>query len=148
MAHRYEVNSGPNCFLPGGFSCEESISAYYENEHGYHLMVTRMVDGKMSFTSDFPRETGEAYASLAEAKGSESYKGFVALVKRMNRYRREALAAFADPANARRKVNLEDVFAAMGEIAESIHADAEKARRHHPSAGKKMANRPRHAARK
>ena len=45
---------------------------------------------KMSFTSDFPRPTGEAYTSLEEAKDSESYKGFVALVKRMNKYRREA----------------------------------------------------------
>lgn len=123
MAHRYEVNSGASCFLPGGFSCEECISAYYENEHGYRLMVTRTADRKMSFTSDFPRETGEAYTSLAEAKGSESYKGFAALVRRMNRYRREALAAFADPANARCKVNLEDVFAAMGKISGRGSAD-------------------------
>ena len=122
MAHRYEVNSGGCCFLPGGFSCDESISAYYENDmHGYHLMITRTIDGKMSFTSDFPRETGEAYTSLKEAMGSESYKGFVALLKRMNKYRKDALVAFSDPSKARRKVELEDVFAAIGKVADKIN---------------------------
>ena len=111
LTHRYEVNSGSCCLFPSGFSFEERISAYYENEHGYWLMVTRTMDGKMSFTSDFPRDTGEAYTSLEEARGSESYRGFVALVRRMNKYRREAMSAFADPSKAKRKVDLEEVFA-------------------------------------
>jgi hypothetical protein len=68
----------------------------------------------MSFTSDFPRETGESYTSLNEAKGSESFKGFVALIRRMNKYRREALAAFANPSNARAKDDLTDIFKYIG----------------------------------
>ena len=119
MAYRYEVNSGACCFLPGGLSFDESISAYYENEHGYHLMVTRTMEGKMSFVSDFPRETGESYTSIDDAKGSESYKGFVALIRRMNKYRREALAAFANPSKARRKVDLSEVLARIGETLRS-----------------------------
>ena len=117
MMHRYEVNSGRYNILPSGFSIEESISAYYENDvHGYRLMVTRTMDGKMSFTSDFPREIGEAYTSLQEAKGSESYKGFVALVRRMNKYRREANAAFTNPVKAKRKVDLADVFTTIEKV--------------------------------
>ena len=114
IAHRYEVNTGSCCLFPSGFSFDESISAYYENDvHGYHLMVTRTMDGKMSFTSDFPRGTGEAYTSLGETKGSESYKRFVALVRRMNKYRREALAAFANPSKAKRKRDIAEVFATI-----------------------------------
>ena len=114
IAHRYEVNTGSCCLFSSGFSFDESISAYYENDvHGYRLMVTRTMDGKMSFTSDFPRETGEAYTSLGEAKDSESYKGFVALVRRMNKYRREALAAFANPSKAKRKRDIDEVFATI-----------------------------------
>ena len=113
IAHRYEVNTGSCCLFPSGFSFDESISAYYENDvHGYRLMVTRTMDG-MSFTSDFSRGTGEAYTSLEEAKGSESYKGFVALVRRMNKYRREALAAFANPSKAKRKRDIAEVFATI-----------------------------------
>ena len=119
MAYRYEVNSGACCILPSGLSFDESISAYYENEHGYHLMVTRTMDGKMSFTSDFPRDAGEAYDSLEAAKGSESYKGFVALLRRMNKYRREAEAAFANPSKAKRMVDLEDVFAKIGKFSQN-----------------------------
>lgn len=114
IAHRYEVNTGSCCLFPSGFSFDESISAYYENDvHGYRLMVTRTMDGKMSFTSDFSRETSEAYTSLEEAKDSESYKGFVALVRRMNKYRREALAAFANPSKAKRKRDITEVFATI-----------------------------------
>ena len=114
IAHRYEVNTGSCCLFSSGFSFDESICAYYENDmHGYRLMVTRTMDGKMSFTSDFPRETGEAYTSLEEAKGSESYKGFVALVRRMSKYRREALAAFANPYKAKRKRDIAEVFATL-----------------------------------
>ena len=121
IAHRYEVNTGSCCLFPSGFSFDESISAYYENDvHGYRLMVTRTMDGKMSFTSDFSRETREAYTSLEEAKDSESYKGFVALVRRMNKYRREALAAFANPSKAKRKVDFAEVFAKFGEIDETL----------------------------
>ena len=116
IVHRYEVNTGSCCLFPSGFSFDESINAYYENKHGYRLMVTRTMDGKMSFTSDFPRPTGEAYTSLEEAKDSESYKGFVALVKRMNKYRREARTAFADPAKAKKAKSLADVFEAIGEV--------------------------------
>jgi hypothetical protein len=123
MTYRYEVNSGACCLLPSGLSFDESINAYYENEHGYRLMVTRTMDGKMSFTSDFPRPVGESYTSLDEAKDSESYKGFVALVRRMNKYRREAMAAFANPSNAKRKVDLAEVFAKIGEIGESLQSD-------------------------
>ena len=115
IAHRYEMNSGSCCILPSGFSYEESICAYYENEHGYRLMITRTANGEMSFMSDFPREAGESYTSLQEAKGSESYKGFVALVRRMNKYRREALAAFANPSKARGKGDLADVFKCIGD---------------------------------
>ena len=114
IAHRYEVNTGSCCLFSSGFSFDENISAYYENDvHGYRLMVTRTMDGKMSFTSDFPRETGEAYTSLEEAKDSESYKGFVALVRRMNKYRREALSAFANPSKAKRKRDITEVFATI-----------------------------------
>ena len=81
------------------------------------------MDGKMSFTSDFPRPAGEFYTSLDEAKNSESYKGFVALVRRMNKYKREAMAAFANPSNAKRKVDLAEVFAKIGEIGESLQGD-------------------------
>ena len=115
LTHRYEVNSGACCIFPSGFSFEESISAYYENEHGYHLMVTRTMDGKMSFTSDFPSPLGEFYTALKDAKGSESYKGFVALVRRMNKYRREAIAAFENPSKAKRKMDLAEVFATIKE---------------------------------
>ena len=114
IAHRYEVNTGSCCLFPSGFSFDESISAYYENDvHGYRLMVTRTMDGKMSFTSDFSRETNEAYTSLEEAKDSESYKGFVALVRRMNKYRHEALAAFANPSKAKRERDIAEVFATL-----------------------------------
>ncbi len=123
MTYRYEVNSGACCLLPSGLSVDESINAYYENEHGYRLMVTRTMDGKMSFTSDFPRPVGESYTSLDEAKDSESYKGFVALVRRMNKYKREAMAAFANPSNAKRKADLAEVFAKIGEIGESLQGD-------------------------
>ena len=78
-------------------------------------MITRTANGEMSFTSNFPRETGESYTSLDEAKGSESYKGFVALVRRMNKYRSEALAAFANPSTAKGKVDLADVFKCIGD---------------------------------
>ena len=122
MSYRYEVNAGACRFLPDGLSFDESISAYYENEHGYRLLVTRAMDGRMSFTSDFPRGTGESYTSLDEAKGSESYKGFVALVRRMNKYRREAEAAFANPSKAKRKVDLAEIFATIGE-AFKVHAE-------------------------
>ena len=113
MTYRYEVNSGACCLLPSGLSFNESINAYYENEHGYRLMVARTMDGKMSFTSDFPRPAGEFYTSLGEAKDSESYKGFVALVRRMNKYRLEALAAFANPSKAKRKRDMSEVFATI-----------------------------------
>jgi hypothetical protein len=115
IAHRYEVNTGPMCIFPSGLSFDESISAYYENIHGYRLMVTRTMDGKMSFTSDFPRPSGEFYTALKDAKGSESYKGYVALVRRMNKYRREAISAFANPSKAKRKVDLADVFLTIKE---------------------------------
>ena len=123
MTYRYEVNSGACCLLPSGLSFDESINAHYENEHGYRLMVARTMDGKMSFTGDFPRPAGEFYTSLDEAKNSESYKGFVALVRRMNTYKREAMAAFANPSNAKRKVDLAEVFAKIGEIGESLQGD-------------------------
>ena len=111
LTHRYEVNSGACCIFPSGLSFDESISAYYENDiHGYHLMITRTMDGKMSFTSDFPRPSGEFYTALKDAKGSESYKGYVALVRRMNKYRHEAISAFANPSKAKHKVDLADVF--------------------------------------
>ena len=114
VAYRYEVNTGLCCLFPSGFSFDESISAYYENDvHGYRLMVVRTMDGKMSFTSDFPRGTGEAYTSLEDVKDSESYKGFVALVRRMNKYRREALVAFANPSKAKRKRDIAEVFATI-----------------------------------
>ena len=113
IAHRYEVNTGAMRIFPSGFSIDESISAYYENIHGYRLMVTRTMDGKMSFTSDFPREVGEVYTSLEAAKDSESYKGFVALVRRMNKYRREALAAFGNPSKSKRKRDIAEVFATI-----------------------------------
>ena len=71
---------------------------------------------KMSFTIDFPRPTGEAYTSLEEAKDSERYKCFVALVKRMNKYRREARTAFADPAKANIAQSLAAVFEPIGEV--------------------------------
>jgi len=115
IAHRYEVNRGSCCLFPSGFSGEESICAYYENEHGYRLMVTRMASGEMSFTSDYPRGIGESHSSLEEAKGSESYKGFVALVRRMNKYKREALAAFSNPSKARRKVDMADILKSIGD---------------------------------
>jgi hypothetical protein len=117
FVHRYEVNTGSFCLFPSGFSCEETICAYYENIHGYRLSVSRSMDGKMSFMSDFPRETGESYSSLEEAKNSESFKGFVALVRRMNKYRREALAAFANPASAKRTA---DVFEVLKEALQSL----------------------------
>jgi hypothetical protein len=117
LVHRYEVNAGSCCLMPSGFSCDETISAYYENIHGYHLVVSRTMDGKLAFMSDFPRETGESYSSLEEAKGSESFKGFAALVRRMNKYRREALAAFADPSSARRT---EDFFEVLEKALRSI----------------------------
>ena len=115
IAHRYEVNTGSCCLFPSGFSFDESISAYYENVHGYRLMVTRTMDGTMSFTSDFPSPSGEFYTALKDAKGSESYKGFVALVRRMNKYRREAMSAFRNPSKAKRKVDLADVFSTVKE---------------------------------
>ena len=116
IAHRYEVNTGSCCLFSSGFSFDESISAYYENDiHGYRLMVTRTMDGKMSFTSDFPSPSGEFYTALKDAKGSESYKGFVALVRRMNKYRREAMSAFRNPSKAKRKVDLADVFSTIKE---------------------------------
>lgn len=117
FVHRYEVNTGSCCLFPSGFSCEETICAYYENIHGYRLSVSRTMDGKMSFISDFPRETGESYSSLEDAKNSESYKGFVALVRRMNKYRREALAAFANPSAAKRTA---DVFEVLKEALQSL----------------------------
>ena len=57
------------------------------------------------------------------SKNIESYKGFVALVRRMNKYKREAMAAFANPSNAKRKVDLAEVFAKIGEIGESLQGD-------------------------
>lgn len=126
IVHRYEVNTGTCCLFPSGFSYEESISAYYENEHGYRLMVTRTMDGQMSFVSDFPRETGEAYTTLEDAKESESYKGFVALLKRMNKYRREALAAFADPSKATKAKSLADVFETLGGVTKILKEGEEK----------------------
>lgn len=120
LVHRYEVNTGSCCLFPSGFSCEETICAYYENIHGYRLSVSRAIDGKMSFLSDFPRETGESYSSLEEAKNSESFKGFVALVRRMNKYRREALAAFANPSSAKRTADVFEVLeAALQSLRES-----------------------------
>ena len=124
IAHRYEVNRGSCCLFPSGFSSEESICAYYENEHGYRLMVTRMASGEMSFMSDYPRGIGESYTSLEEAKGSESYKGFVALVRRMNKYRREALAAFSNPSNASRKVDMADIFKSVDDALKKSVAKA------------------------
>lgn len=126
IVHRYEVNTGTCCLSPSGFNYEESISAYYENEHGYRLMVTRTMDGQMSFASDFPRETGEVYTTLEDAKESESYKGFVALVKRMNKYRREALAAFADPSKATKAKSLADVFETLGGVTKILKEGEEK----------------------
>jgi len=123
IVHRYEVNTGSCCVFPSGFSFDESISAYYENQHGYRLMVTRTMDGEMSFTSDFPRETGEAYTALEDAKESESYKGFVALVRRMNKYRKEALSAFADTSKAKRVKSLADVFETIGDVCKSARRD-------------------------
>lgn len=129
MTHRYEVNSGPMKILPDGYGFEESISAYYENIHGYRLAITRGIDGKMTFTSDFPRGVGESYTSLAEAKDSESYRGFAALVRRMNKCRREALAAFADPAKAKRKI---DFFAAFEAALRSIGKEGTEVNTSHP----------------
>ena len=53
------------------------------------------------------------FVSAEEAKDSESYKGFVALVRRMNKYRHEALAAFANPSKAKRKRDIAEVFATL-----------------------------------
>jgi hypothetical protein len=35
IAHRYEVNTGSCCLFLSGFSFDESMSAYYENDHRY-----------------------------------------------------------------------------------------------------------------
>lgn len=115
LTQRYEVTTGESSFLmPDGLSCEESITAYYEiGIHGYHLMIVRTPDGKMTFTSDFPRGGAGPYSSLKEAEGTESYRGFVALARRMNKYRREALTAFANPLQAKRKRDVSELF---GEI--------------------------------
>ena len=86
-------------------------------------MVTRTMDGKMSFTSDFPRPTGESYTALKEATGSESYKGFVALVRRMNKYKREAMSAFANPSKAKRKIDLAEIFSKIEETSENMRSD-------------------------
>ena len=41
----------------------------------------------------------------------------------MNKYKREAMAAFANPSNAKRKVDLAEIFAKIGEIGESLQSD-------------------------
>ena len=41
----------------------------YGNEHGYHLMITRTIDGKRSFTSDFSRPSGEFIHSFERCEG-------------------------------------------------------------------------------
>ena len=112
IAHRYEVNTGPMCIFPSGFSFDESISAYYENVHGYRLMVTRTMDGKMSFTSDFPRGTSEAYTSLGEAKDSESYKGCGARAAHEQVSARGS-SAFVNPSKAKRQRDVAEVFATI-----------------------------------
>ena len=118
MTQKYEVNTGRCNLFPGGMSFEESIGAYYESgEHGYRLMVTRDMKGNMGFTSfRSPWKDDEFFQSLKEVVGSESYKGFAALVRRMNRYRKEAVKAFKDPSKVKEKVDLVDVLSAIGDI--------------------------------
>ena len=118
MTQKYEVNTGRCNLFPGGLSFEESISAYFEGDkHGYRLMVTRDMKGNLCFTTFLsPWEDNEVFQSLKDAIGSESYKGFVALLRRMNRYRKEALQAFKDPTKAKVKVDLADVLASIGDI--------------------------------
>ena len=113
MTQKYEVNTGRCNLFPGGLSFEESISAYFEGDkHGYRLMVTRDMKGNTCFTTFLsPWKDNEVFQSLKDAIGSESYKGFVALLRRMNRYRKEALQAFKDPSKAKEKVDLMDLLA-------------------------------------
>ena len=118
MTQKYEVNTGRCNLFPGGLSFEESISAYFEGDkHGYRLMVTRDMKGNLCFTTFLsPWKDNEVFQSLKDAIGSESYKGFVALLRRMNRYRKEAVQAFKDPTKAKVKVDLADVLASIGDI--------------------------------
>lgn len=114
MTQKYEVNTGRNSVLfPDGISFEERISAYYEcDEHGYWLMVTRDQKGNVCFTSSrSPWKDDEFFHSLKDAVGSESYKGFAALLRRMNRFHKEAVQAFKDPSKAKVKVDLMDLLA-------------------------------------
>ena len=123
MTQKYEVNTGRNSVLfPDGISFEERISAYYEcGDHGYRLMVTRDMKGNMCFTSfRSPCMDDELFHSLKEAVGSESYKGFAALLRRMNRYRKEAVQAFKDPSKAKEKVDLAEVLASIGDIGSEL----------------------------
>ena len=64
----------------------------------------------------FGKINGPAVFMSNKLAHGESYKGFVALVKRMNKYRREARTAFADPAKAKKAKSLADVFEAIGEV--------------------------------
>ena len=113
MTQKYEVNTGRCNLFPDGLSFEESISAYFEGDkHGYRLMVTRDMKGNLCFTTFLsPWKDNEVFQSLKDAVGSESYKGFVALLRRMNRYRKEAVQAFKDPSKAKVKVDLADLLA-------------------------------------
>ena len=122
MTQKYEVNTGRYNLFPGGFCFEESICAYYESgDHGYRLMVTRDMKGNMCFTSfRSPWKDDEVFQSLKDAVGSESYKGFAALLRRMNRYRKEAVQAFMDPSKAKEKVDLADVLASIGDIGREL----------------------------
>ena len=122
MTQKYEVNTGRCNLFPDGLSFEESISAYFEGDkHGYRLMVTRDMKGNMCFTSfRSPWKDDEVFQSLKDAVGSESYKGFVALLRRMNRYRKEAVQAFKDPSKAKEEVDLADVLASIGDIGSEL----------------------------
>ena len=46
------------------------------------------------------------------------------MVRRMNKYRREALAAFANPSEARHKVDMADVFKKIGDVLNESAAKA------------------------
>ena len=79
MTYRYEVNSGACCLLPSGLSFDESINAYYENEHGYRLMVTRTMDGKMSLTHltrDLNLKYGKGYGKSNLIYMRKLYRAF------------------------------------------------------------------------
>ena len=122
MTQKYEVNTGRYNLFPSGLSFEESVSAYFEGDkHGYRLMVTRDMKGNLCFTTFLsPWKDNEVFQSLKDAVGSESYKGFAALLRRMNRYRKEAVQAFKDPSKAKEKVDLADVLASIGDIGREL----------------------------